>query len=545
MRKIPYSLTSILGAVFLYLIQTIPVMGTWLLLAFAPLWSVAMVNGAFVGVAIEVFTKRVSRWWLLLPSLWFGAYTAYAAFERYEIFQVGRQLEVANATVRVPFHTATQDLVFSKDDGDPDWLVGNYNLPVAYVSNTGREEADHWSVRIVSKNVCEKVEAELPFQTSSTLVSGVVDDAEGQYTGNLDMKFCYLRRPEDPRKQVIKIERISSERKIGLIPATFTTTILTTPDNHHWVIKGGHALPLTWFPMPVMGCVGEWTNDDSQRCGIGFFRTRMAPINPKGSQFRSDIVALAQALGLRRIAASRRTAADPSFLDPDFARARAADLKQEHTILQRLLADPAKSTPLSAFQQLSQKPAELDPLANKLLSGFMQAVKTGRGGENNGLNFSVLLASLSPASFAEAGPQALRVLEAYNPAWSERASALIERFGDLGVSAAPLLERLLAADDAVFAAAAGICRIGQSVPPSLAARLRARLQDPDRLTREEIEMLYVASRRVGIDVTGPRFKASKLAQPASIRWAEVNTHTSPAVCETQDGALRVGRESGS
>jgi hypothetical protein len=78
-RPFPLSLILFVVTGVVYVLQTIPYTGIFLMFVMAPFWSVALVNVGFIGVAIEAAVGRVSRWWLIVPMVFYSAYGAFAA----------------------------------------------------------------------------------------------------------------------------------------------------------------------------------------------------------------------------------------------------------------------------------------------------------------------------------------------------------------------------------------------------------------------------------------------------------------------------------
>lgn len=99
----------------------------------------------------------------------------------------------------------------------------------------------------------------------------------------------------------------------GLSPVSLTRKTITRPDGRRFDLYGGTASPLSWLPMPVMGCA---LNDDSSTwpCGAGFYREGFTPIVAGNTRYSNDSLVLARALGLARVAIANRKGADPKMI---------------------------------------------------------------------------------------------------------------------------------------------------------------------------------------------------------------------------------------
>jgi hypothetical protein len=78
-RAIPLS-SFLFAATALWVgLQHISALGVFMVFLLAPLWSILLLNAAFVGIGAEAAIGRVSRLWLALPIAWFGGYLLFAA----------------------------------------------------------------------------------------------------------------------------------------------------------------------------------------------------------------------------------------------------------------------------------------------------------------------------------------------------------------------------------------------------------------------------------------------------------------------------------
>lgn len=80
-RVFPFSLVFFVATGIAFALQALPIPGIYLMVFMAPFWSVFLVNAGSIGIAAEAATGRVSRWWLIVPALFYGGYWIVAAQE--------------------------------------------------------------------------------------------------------------------------------------------------------------------------------------------------------------------------------------------------------------------------------------------------------------------------------------------------------------------------------------------------------------------------------------------------------------------------------
>lgn len=103
--SLPISLVFFALTVAAFVLQAIPIIGIFMMLALAMFWSVFLINAGMIGVAIEVAVRRVSRRWLLLPLTFYCGYLAMAAHDHMVLRGLSRSYAAANARTTIPFET--------------------------------------------------------------------------------------------------------------------------------------------------------------------------------------------------------------------------------------------------------------------------------------------------------------------------------------------------------------------------------------------------------------------------------------------------------
>lgn len=298
----PFSFVFFLATAAVFVFQWVPFTGIFLMMVGAVFWSVLLVNAGMIGVAVEAASARVSRWWLVLPVAFYGGYWVVAVQDHMMLRSLATSYDAANARVAVPFDSNLQALVFSEMSAS--WFTQNYDLPVAYSANSNVPEG-YSSYRMINTATCDKVRASSSLQASSVHAFGFGDgDAIG--TRKTERRFCSLSMPERPELPVVRISRKEEKVFERTLPVTRLTTTITLPDNQKFELLGGHAAPLSWFPMPMMGCALD-SGAAKWRCGAGFKRNGFTPIN-------RDQRVLASALGLKPVLIADRKGGNPGLV---------------------------------------------------------------------------------------------------------------------------------------------------------------------------------------------------------------------------------------
>ena len=263
--RIPSSFVFFAITAFLFLLQLIPYTGIFLMFLAAAFWSVPLINAGMVGTAIEaMISRRVSRWWLVLPVTFYGVYIVLAVEQHAKLQDLTASNDVANASVSIGFDPLGQALVV-EGEGIHTKLVQNYELPVTYVENSHFPEG-YQSYRMVDMAICQKVRTSKPAFASS-IYAPVIQDGDG--LGKWEKRFCGLSMPEAPQLPVVRVSQKTTNTTEGLLAVSRTVTTATMPDSSQFRLVGGFASPLSWLPQPIMGC---FLNDAkaSWDCDAGF-----------------------------------------------------------------------------------------------------------------------------------------------------------------------------------------------------------------------------------------------------------------------------------
>jgi hypothetical protein len=298
--KIPYSLLFFVATLIAFLLQMIPMIGIVMMFAGAFLWSAVLINLGMLGVALEALIGRVSRWWLLLPLAYFGGYAAFTMMEKRSLSSLTAELEKSNSAVLIPFNPDQQALVFETPIDDAERFVQEHDIPLTY--QTAADKAEGFiSYRVIDQAFCQEV------RQSAIRKANVISILQA------DNAACSLVMPERPTQPQITVSTEESQTTLGSLPIIRLETTVKVPDGTSQKLVGGYAAPLSWFPLPFIGC-GLNSGAPSWDCTAEFSRNIGQPLLSAPENDRRTLTALARSLGLRAVPALERKPSDANML---------------------------------------------------------------------------------------------------------------------------------------------------------------------------------------------------------------------------------------
>ncbi|NEJ84324.1 hypothetical protein GR268_48725, partial [Rhizobium leguminosarum] len=116
------------------------------------------------------------------------------------------------------------------------------NFPEGYRSN-----------RMIDSAVCAKVRATRALQSAFVHVLDF-HDGEALDDRRTENHFCDLSMPEKPELPIVTVSQEETKDFEKSLPVRRTTTTITMPDGRGFQLLGGTAAPLSWIPMPIIGC---------------------------------------------------------------------------------------------------------------------------------------------------------------------------------------------------------------------------------------------------------------------------------------------------
>jgi hypothetical protein len=514
MRGHPFSLIFFLITGVVMLLQMIPIVGILLMFMLAMFWSVLLINAGMIGIGVEALIGRVSRRWLMVPLAFYGGYYVWALSDRATFSVLSASYVASNAKVAVPFDANAQSLVFTGGGDGGGWFTQNYDLPVAYTSNDNYPEG-YRSTRMMPNAVCSKVRENKALSAAQVHSFGF-HDGDAIQDRKMEARFCDLGMPERPSLPIVTVSTVEEKISEGLLPVTRVARTVTTPDGRRFTLLGGIAAPLKWFPMPAMGC-GLNSGAASWNCDAGFLRDSFTPIVPGATRYSRDMLVLAEALGLKRMAIADRKGGDATLVLAKLAQVEADTLTRQLAALDQMIADPLAKNPQWDLGVVRNRPEALLSRADAIMAGLENAASVS-GSERwkareSGRILAGLVAGLPRERFVRYGPRTLALYRAnFEPVaregdrkaeshWLWETESLLRRLGNLGPEALFVAtDRRASVPNVNGAGVEAMCRVGAAGRAVAGPVLLDMWRGLEANDRDGRAALFVAMRRVGVAV---------------------------------------------
>ena len=493
MQKLPKSILLFLFTGVLFLAQHLPIVGVFLMILGAPLWSVVTINLGFLLMVKEAWDGTLPRATAVLPFLYFSIYAGLTIAGHRQLFRLRQEIARNNQAVHVAFDPHQNDLVVeTKVVGGstsplgkvPENLVEAYDIPVVYGDNGNPRIASHLSYRVVAKKTCDAIGRGDPNVVTLAF----------QENGAFNFNLCLLRQPEDPTKPVLTVAAEETVETQDWVLSTKVSTItLTNANNQSFTLKGGTAAPFTWLPAPVIGCALD-SAAPKWRCFAEFERDAYAPLAAKNSHdldHNANTAAIAAVLELVATPASGRiseTATDSTVaqnLKSYEEKERDNELKRFHDLVTDLTLPEWQFPYLLQHRELTA--AEAPAMVQALQRAEEVTTVTRHGRQHNALKYnnnnirfvlSEMIVRLPEGAYAPLVPQLVEIARAdaanteSGVGWSLQSSApaFMIRLGDAAPAGmADLFAATLQAEhaprDAQTTAVLGLCRAGGEYAP--------------------------------------------------------------------------------
>jgi hypothetical protein len=303
---LPISLMLFLATAIAFLLQMVPYTGVFLMFVLAPYWSIILVNGGFIALAIEAATRKVPMLLIIFPIVWFGGYLAVAYESQAEFERLGHEIAAGNAGQVLAFSSAQGDIVVdgtnsSELAGLAASLIQSYDIPVAYEINGNFKDATHLAYRLANTSVCKHIK-----DGSSYARNGVF--ASWFHENNVLVKdICQVRRPSDPKlRQFIVSSKISKSESF-LLPHSIVEIQIHQQFGDTINLRSGFGTPLGWWPRPVIGCYLD-SGIPNWKCAAGFHRPYSQTLRNSTNATVGTPEVIAKALSLTYSPASQRKA---------------------------------------------------------------------------------------------------------------------------------------------------------------------------------------------------------------------------------------------
>lgn len=276
------SLACFIATAVVAALQWIPFTGIFLMFLMAPFWSVVLINVGFLAMIFEATMGLIPRWAVILPLLYFGGYYTEAVVQHIE---VSREIAAVSSRPvdRLPFDV--KDTAINVDlSGDEIGanLLTRYNAPIVIRGGIGKDGlADVYRL---------KPECTLDRESMS---SGPSHNAYQRHSLLFDT--CIAHHREAYAGPIVNV-KLSEDGRAGDNTVAADRIVLAAPDGNHVAIDNGWYSPLSWFPMPIIGCA---LNDEppAWKCFANFNHDRI-PVRTSADGVRDPTTAVARALGL-------------------------------------------------------------------------------------------------------------------------------------------------------------------------------------------------------------------------------------------------------
>jgi hypothetical protein len=191
----------------------------------------------------------VSRRWIVVPILWFGGYACLTSWSHYQSQEVEREISSANIGVTAPFSTTSDGLVLNAHIPQPELtnvariLVRDFKIPVVFRNDTPGHR--YVATRLVTGESCDPSKLE---------DSSILEFVSSPDMANRGSWRCWISPEESPRGRITLIDVEAREQtQARSQPVTIDRLSIINPGGTSAMVTYGHAEPLTWLPMPVLG----------------------------------------------------------------------------------------------------------------------------------------------------------------------------------------------------------------------------------------------------------------------------------------------------
>lgn len=509
----PFSLLLFVLTGVIFALQLVPATGVVMMYMGAMFWSVVTINLGFVFLAIESLVRPRLRYWLALPILYFGVYFALAAISHKQVADLDSRLRVDNAGISVPFSPSSQDLVFAGRRSTmfsfdiASSLVRDYDLAVAYEETSSFKAAGHAAYRIGARPLCSEIARDKKARAAGIHTFGVIGRNPVASHGQLLSDICTVAGPEDPAKEVVLVSISRTAKIYGTFEATFDQIEIRPAQGSPVALMTGIAAPLSWFPMPVLGCFlnaspGRWV------CKAGFDHGGLRALGVDAEVGQEQSTAVARALGLAPVPIQDRHVKAITVFPAALSSSIDAVNSVSSENLDRLIADPSQQVWINDLAGLREHPEVWRQRISAVQETMERALDGGEQTRPGARTLQQLLASLPDDDFTPVAKRFLTFLQARprllakprrNSDGHPIEPAMLEHMRVLGAAAVPILAASLAVRYGSDASGPllALCRIGgpaTAVADQVAATL-SRLHDQSN--RDALVVTLAALHRMG------------------------------------------------
>lgn len=291
-RKI-LSLKIFAGAILLFFLQLVPWLG-FFIGAIGTLYLCGLLLIlAMLFLFYEAITGIVSRVFIIIPILGFGAYYSIFFHQMWQIKSYESEYQKNNPVNVYSLNQEKEHLV-TVNAGR---IVENYNIRVAF----GKNYKGYRSHRLFTQKNCNKIKGNFtPFGVHKNNVIYRDPPTPSESFGRIQTRegVCKISIPEAPTKRIISVD-VTNERR-GIFKTSIAERLYTLNVNDKKLAEfhTGTVYRYGVFPLPIIACVMPIG------CEFGFYKSfYRLKTNPITIPQNIDIDPVAVMLGLKKYSA--------------------------------------------------------------------------------------------------------------------------------------------------------------------------------------------------------------------------------------------------
>jgi hypothetical protein len=372
--RFPFSPVLLLLMLVLYLLQMIPVLGFLLLFLGSMFWSVALINGAFLGVLIEVPARKLSIVWLLIPFGYLGTYWTFVFIDYQNVSALRAEVLAHNQPVKVPFDPRRQSLVFDNSEA-----IGptTHHVPVVYSRAVNEGETIYRATYLAEDPLCDEAK-EGPYRNAGIYPTWFHTRSDTIAGGAFVKGYCRIGIPVPPPSAQVLITSETREYEVYGLPVEETVTTISPNIGPARRLRTGKAKPLTLLPAPLLFCADFGSGNRKNAC-TGFFWRSGASLIDGQWRFGREGDLLASVLGIRQRDNTYDLPVSNATIRTVMMQARDAVLERELANLDRAIADPMVEIGSVPFNFLRNRGDLIEPR----LDGIIRAIEFGVANQGN------------------------------------------------------------------------------------------------------------------------------------------------------------------
>lgn len=372
--RFPYSPSLLLVLLLLYGLQMIPGLGFLLLFLGSMFWSVVLINGAILGIFIEVPARKLSPLWLVFPVAYLGTYWVYVFNDYQNLSTLRAEIAKQNQLVRVPLNPARQALVF---DNAPTLAPETHDISMIYSRAEIEGETVYNASFLAADPLCDEARDD-SYRNAGIYPSWFHTRSDRIAGGKFVEGYCTIRMPVPSPSGQVQVGSTTRKYSLAGLPVEEVVTTIRTEQGTAFRLRAGRAKPLSLLPAPFLFCAdfiyGGWKGE----CSGFFWRSDKGLIEGKW-RFGRDGDLLAATLGVKRRDNFYDLPMANETIRTMMVQSRDRVLELELDKLDRAIADPMIEIGGVPFNSLRNRGDLIEPR----LEGIVTAIEFGVTNQKN------------------------------------------------------------------------------------------------------------------------------------------------------------------